>query len=68
MGSVTADELSKGNIETALGLLPDPMQMPSRVPKTLHHWIQDPFPTRKLGENIADELSQFTEILDWGQF
>ena len=67
-GAVVADELSKGRVSMALNHLPDPMEFPSRVSRTISNWIMDPVPTRQLGERIVDELATFTSILEWGQF
>ena len=68
VGEVVADELSKGNVEVARGLMGDPCLSMSRMSTVLANWIQDPFESRLLGEMIMDELSEFTSVLDWGQF
>ena len=68
MGAKIADELSKGELGKAMSMLSDPADLPSSIPKTLALWIANPYPTRKLGENLMDEISTFTKVLDWGQF
>ena len=68
LGPVVADELSKGNVAEALGMMGDPCPTMSLVPSSLTTWIEDPHETRTLGEKIVDEMAQFTEVLDWGQF
>ena len=67
-GACVADDLSKGNIETALNTLEHPAPMPSRISTTLVNWLAEPTESRTLGESIADELSEFTEVLEFGQF
>lgn len=68
LGAKIADELSKGELGKAMSMLSDPADLPSSIPKTLALWIANPYPTRKLGENLMDEISTFTKVLDWGQF
>ena len=61
-----ADDLSKGLVEKALRQMDNPSPCMSRPSKVLYEWLCDPKPSRRLGEHIADELSSFTEILNWG--
>lgn len=68
VGAKIADELSKGQLGTAMSLLSDPADLPSSIPKSLIEWITNPYPTRTLGETIMDEISLYTKVLDWGQF
>ena len=67
-GAIVADELSRGALGKAMSLLSDPSETPSSIPKTLVHWITDPYPSRVLGEQLMDEISVFTKVLEWGQF
>ena len=67
-GAEIADELSRGNLGKAMSLLPDPADLPSNIPRTLIEWISEPIPSRTLGENLMDEISTFTKVLEWGQF
>ena len=67
-GEEVADELSKGNVSRALEQMDDPMPSRSGWPKVLRQWIKDPYPSRRLGEAIVDELATYTSVLEWGQF
>ena len=66
-GACVADDLSKGNIETALETLECPARLPSRITRALSEWLSEPTESRTLGERITDELSEFTQILQYGQ-
>ena len=68
LGEIVADELSKGNLEVAMSKMGDPAGEQSFKSKVLLKWLEDPYPSRTLGEQIADEIAIFTPILDWGQF
>ena len=67
-GPTVADELSNGNITKAMRILEHPAATMSPVIETLRNWIRDPTPSRNLGEQITDELSQFTEVLGYLEF
>ena len=67
-GPTVADELSHGNISEALAILEHPATEMSPVIETLKDWIKDPTPSRNLGEQICDELSKYTEVLELSQF
>ena len=66
LGAIIADDLSKGLVESARERMGDPSPCMSRPSTVLYNWLCDPVPTRTLGEKIADELSGFTPVLDWG--
>ena len=68
IGAIVADDLSKGDIATAMSLMGDPSSIQSYKSRVLSEWLEDPRPSRVLGEEITEELAGFTAVLDWGQF
>ena len=68
VGAIVADDLSKGDIPAAISLMDDPSPIQSYKSRVLGEWMEDPKPSRILGENIVEELANFTAVLDWGQF
>ena len=67
-GPTVADKLSNGLIDEAMRILEHPAAVMSPVIETLGNWIRDPTPSRNLGEQITNELSQYTEVLDYLEF
>ena len=64
-GEYVADALSKGKITDALSELPEHRDGPSEIPRTLVRWLEEPIPSRLLGQAIAEEMSRHTETLRW---
>ena len=63
--SVVADAISKADFRTLDKLMETKDREPSRVPRTLLQWINDPKEDTGLGRRILMEMAQYTMVLGY---
>ena len=63
VGSVIADDLSKGQLGSLKRMMPGRDVDPAHVPRVILKWLRDPFIDMDLGKAILREMSLYTDVI-----